>query len=241
MIRFALADHDAAALARAFARAGRVRIPGFLAPECAVALADHLAAREDWLQVVHSEGKVFELDRKTRAGFAPERRAALDAAVFAQARYGFQYRYESIRVPDEAAARAVSSDPLAALAAWLSSGPVRDFLRKVTGRPAIAFADAQGTAYAPGDFLTGHDDAVTGKERQAAYVLGLTRGWRLEWGGLLLFHAAEGAEQAALVPGFNTLDLFSVPQPHSVSLVSPAAARRRYAVTGWLRAGAQPD
>jgi SM-20-related protein len=38
-----------------------------------------------------------------------------------------------------------------------------------------------------------------------------------------------------LVPSFNTLDLFAVPQRHSVSIVTPSAQHRRYAVTGWLR------
>ena len=36
-------------------------------------------------------------------------------------------------------------------------------------------------------------------------------------------------------PGFNTLDVFAVPQLHSVSRVAPEAAYRRYAITGWLR------
>ena len=39
-----------------------------------------------------------------------------------------------------------------------------------------------------------------------------------------------------MVPGHNSIDLFAVPQLHSVSEVSAAAAFRRHAVTGWLRA-----
>ena len=102
----------------------------------------------------------------------------------------------------------------------------------MTGAADIAFADAQATAYAPGDFLTAHDDNVAGKARRAAYVLGLTPGWRTDWGGLLLFHR----DSTAWVPRFNTLNLFGVPQPHSVSQVASFAGNRRYAVTGWLRA-----
>jgi SM-20-related protein len=225
---------DPAALAHAFARNGRVRIAGFLAAGLAEALHASLRQREDWRQVIHSNGKVVELDRPTRAGFDQARREALDSAVFAAARTGFQYRYESIRVPDPPEERAVSSDPLAALAAFLSGDPVRGLLRTVSGCPDIDFADAQATCYAPGDFLTAHDDDVPGKHRRVAYVLGLTPEWRAEWGGLLLFHRP--GEVDGVVPGFNTLDVFAVPQPHSVSLVSPAAPRRRYAVTGWLRA-----
>lgn len=225
-----------------FARDGRALIPDVLAPDVAEWLHASFRNRTDWRQVMNSGNKVMELDRAAQAALTPEQRAALDTACHAGARYGFQYRFETIRVPDEDAARAASDDPLAAFARWWSGGEPRAFLRAVTGEDAIAFADAQGTAYAPGDFLTGHDDAVEGKGRLAAYVLGLTPRWRLEWGGLLLFHGADGAQADAWLPGFNRLALFRVPQPHSVSEVSRAAAFRRYSITGWLREspGARP-
>ncbi|WP_287888815.1 2OG-Fe(II) oxygenase family protein [Blastomonas sp.] len=66
-------------------------------------------------------------------------------------------------------------------------------------------------------------------------MLGLTPQWRLEWGGQLLFHGEQGTISHGEMPGFNTLDVFAVPQRHSVSEVTRAAAYRRYAVTGWLR------
>jgi Rps23 Pro-64 3,4-dihydroxylase Tpa1-like proline 4-hydroxylase len=165
---------------------------------------------------------------------------ALDEAVYAQARSGFQYRFETLRVPDSRSDREASDDALFAFAAWLSGGEARDFLRAVTGHPELGFADAQGTAYAPGDFLTGHDDAIEGKDRRAAYVFGLTPVWRIEWGGLLLFHGADGHVTRGLAPAFNSLNLFTVPTMHSVSEVTRAAPYRRYSITGWLRAGPQP-
>jgi len=199
------------------------------------ALHANLRARDDWRQVVNSGDKVFDLDRATRAKMTPAQIAALDASVHAGAREGFQYRFESIRVPDDAAARADSDDVLAALATFLSGDEARDLLRTVTGHADIAFADAQATAFSPGDFLTGHDDEVAGKGRRAAYVLGLNPRWRIEWGGLLLFHTSADRVGEGWSPGFNTLALFAVPQAHSVSLVTPSAAYRRYSVTGWLR------
>jgi len=236
VIRFALApDLDSAALAEEFAARGRVVVENFLADGQAQALHDLLKARQDWKQVLNSGDKLVELDRQTRASLTDPQRSDLDDAVYAGARYGFQYRYETIRVPDDARARAQSDDPLAAYARWLSSDEPREFLRTVVGDPAIRFADAQGTAYSPGDFLTGHDDAVEGKNRTAAYVLGLSPTWRPEWGGLLLFHGEDGASGDFLVPALNRLTLFRVGQPHSVSLVSRATPVRRYSITGWLR------
>jgi Rps23 Pro-64 3,4-dihydroxylase Tpa1-like proline 4-hydroxylase len=228
---------DRAALAAGFQAERRVQITDLLDGDGAEQLRQELRTREDWSQVVNSGDKVFDLDRPTRAGMSPAQLDALDQAVFAGARQGFQHRYESIRAPDEAEDRARRTDLLARFAEWLSTGDARDLLREVTGRREIGFADAQATAFAPGDFLTAHDDDVAGKGRVAAYVFGLTPAWRIEWGGLLLFHGADGNVSHGLTPRFNTLNIFAVPQLHSVSMVNRAAPARRYSITGWLRRG----
>ncbi|GAA0736852.1 proline hydroxylase [Sphingomonas sp. ABOLD] len=228
-------DFDIPALAQQFDRDHRVRLGPFLAPESAQALFEMLRRRTDWRTVVNSGDKPLEFGRETRASMSDAQRRALDDAVYSAARDGFQYRYETLRVPDESADRLASEDPLAHLAHWMSSDPVRTLLRQITAMPEIDFVDLQGTAYGPGDFLTGHDDAVPGKHRHAAYVLGLTPVWRAEWGGLLLFHDANGSDVRGYVPAFNVLTLFKVPKMHSVSEVSRAAAIRRYSITGWLR------
>ncbi|MHA7820187.1 MAG: 2OG-Fe(II) oxygenase [Erythrobacter sp.] len=226
---------DTDELARAFARDGFVSIPDILDPDCAARLHGALRAREDWVQAINSGEKLIELDRTTRASMNVEQKSQLDTAVYAGARYHFQFRYETIRVPDEQDARLASADPLARFAHWWSTGEARELLRTVCGMPKIEFADAQATAYSPGDFLTEHSDDVAGKNRLAAYVLGLTPKWRLEWGGMLVFHPEGDDSARALVPGFNRLNLLRVPRSHSVSEVTRAAAYRRYSITGWLR------
>lgn len=229
------AGHDADQLAADFAARRRLRIPNFLSGTNAQMLHEHLREREDWQQVVNQGDRTFSLDRAARAGMDAEQQAQLDEAIYANARTGFQYRYETIRVPDEPAARDEIGDPLNAFAQWLSRGDARALLRRVTGREDVDFADAQATAYSPNDFLTRHDDEIDGKKRIAAYVLNLTPIWRAEWGGILQFHESDGS-LTGFVPEMNTLNLFAVPQLHSVSIVSRAAAYRRYSITGWLRA-----
>lgn len=226
---------DEAELAARFAATGVVSIPGILDEASAQTLHALLRGREDWRQVIGGTDRLVELDRPTRAALSEEQRSQLDQAVYAGAREGFQYRYETLRLPDRAAERAASADPLAAFASWWSSEPVLSILRRITGAPHIAFADMQATAYSPGDFLTAHDDDVAGKNRVAAYVLNLTPKWRAEWGGLLAFHDEAGPEVTALAPAFNRLNLLRVPRRHSVTEVTRAAAYRRYALTGWLR------
>ena len=229
-----LTKDDIETLADEYRTRGIVRIGPFLAGDDAEQLHAHLRARSDWRQVFNSGDKLFELDRKSRSAMQTAKRTALDEAIYAGAREGFQYRYETIRVPDERKAREAVGDPITKLALEMSSGSTRDFLRSVTGSTEIEFADAQATAYSPGDFLTGHDDSFPGKNRHAAYVLGLTPTWRIEWGGLLIMHGKDGPSRA-YSPAMNILTLFRVGQMHSVSEVTRAAAYRRYAVTGWLR------
>lgn len=222
-----------------YQRVGRVRIVGLLVGDGPQRLLTHLKARTDWRQILNSSDKAFELDQAIRDRMSDQQREALDTAVFNGARHGFQYRYETVRVADGVKARSEGADLLTNFASWLSGpGPLEVF-KAITGASDTRFLDAQATAYARGDFLTAHDDDVAGKDRRAAYVFGLTQGWRPEWGGLLMFHG-EQHKIEAVVPAFNTVDILAIPQPHSVSYVSPAAPSSRYSITGWLRAQPQP-
>jgi Rps23 Pro-64 3,4-dihydroxylase Tpa1-like proline 4-hydroxylase len=228
-------DLDADALRSRFLAAGRVHIAHFLEPAGAARLAEHLRTRTDWILVINQEDQLFELGRDAQTALTAEQKSELDTAVFRSARYGFQYRYETVRVPDGRQERTADPSLLNRFAEFLSSGEVLTFLRRVTGATAIRFADAQATAYSPGHFLTAHDDDVAGKNRTAAYVMNLSPDWRADWGGLLMFEGEDGHVEQAFVPSFNALNLFAVPARHSVSYVAPFAPRRRYSVTGWLR------
>jgi Rps23 Pro-64 3,4-dihydroxylase Tpa1-like proline 4-hydroxylase len=224
-------------LAEAYAREQRVRVHGLLAEDGLADLYWSLADRDDWWHLIGTPEGVVELDREGLEAMDPARRDELEAKIGDGLRTGFQYRYQGLRVP-QSDDQARAADPLAAFSRLMASETMVDLLRAITGFGGLAFTDGHATAYGPGDFLTGHDDDVAGKDRIAAYVFGPTPRWRLEWGGLLLFHGPDEASVAGQVPRFNTLDLFAVPQQHSVSMIAPAAPVRRFAVTGWLRAAA---
>jgi SM-20-related protein len=229
-------DLDLPSLAKEYSANGRVRIRDLLEREGVIQLWEHLENRADWWHLINTPDGVLEYDRAARAKMSARQRARLDEQVFEGARLGFQYRYEGLRVPDDERDSG-NGDLLASFAELMSSAPMLEMLRTVTGYRELAFTDGHATSYGPGDFLTGHDDDVPGKDRLAAYVFGVTPAWRPEWGGLLLFHGPDDSTVSGNVPRFNTLDLFAVPQRHSVSIVTPSAPRRRYAVTGWLRKG----
>lgn len=226
-------DIDWDMLKQRFARRGRVEIEDLLANGQARALREHLLARADWKLVMNAGDKVYELTHEAHAALDPDQRAKLDRLILDAGRDGFQYRYETIRAPDGGDAGA--TDPVARFVAFLSSSAVLEKLNHVLGGGST-FADGQATRYAEGHFLTRHDDDVEGKHRQAAYVFSLAPAWRAEWGGLLMFHGEDRNIEEAFAPRMGALRLFAVPQPHSVSYVTPFAPEPRLSVTGWLRA-----
>lgn len=226
---------DVKSLRTRFASANRLRIDEFLAGDIASHLAEALAADQRWVFLINGTSTVFEIARADYDALAPTERNRIEQAVLSAAVRGFQFRYETIRVSDDDSVREASATLLDQFAQFMSSPETLSFIASVTGTEDIVFADAQATRYSPGDFLTRHDDDVDGKHRRLAYVLGLTPEWRTEWGGLLQFTNPEGDVIETIVPRFNALSLFSVPQPHSVSTVAPFAPHARTSLTGWLR------
>ena len=231
---------DVARLARDFGERGRLHISDFLIPEDAEQLLVALESSDAWKLIMNEGDRVVELDRQAQASLPAKQKARMIASVFEGARNGFQYWYETIKAPHAEADRAADPTPLNGFARFLSSEDMIAFLRAITGAEEITFADAQATAYGPRHFLTAHDDLAPKQKRRVAYVFNLTKAWPVEWGGLLTFHEDRSSVIEAMVPAFNALNLFAVPQAHSVSFVTPFAGRRRYSVTGWLRAGTPP-
>jgi hypothetical protein len=227
---------DRPVLAAIYARHGRIQIGGFLREDGVRALHAEFAASKSWRLAANRGEQILDFTPEMLAGFTSDDWRKLHRAIALGGRYGFQYLYETIRLPKPGADAAASPPPLlAAFAEFMSSPEVVDLMRAITGDEAIAFADAHASRYSPGHFLTTHDDRIDAQGRRAAYVLNLTPEWRPDWGGLLLFYDEGGNVARGYVPGFNVLNLFAVPQPHSVSAVTPLAAAPRYAVTGWLR------
>ncbi|MFK8050671.1 MAG: 2OG-Fe(II) oxygenase family protein [Halioglobus sp.] len=111
-----------------------------------------------------------------------------------------------------------------------------DLVREVTSLPEIQWADAQATLYAPGQFLSLHQDVEADQGWLVAYVLNFcTRDWRPDWGGYLNFYDEDGDIVAGYRPRFNSLNMFLVPQDHNVSYVPQFAPYGRFAITGWFR------
>ncbi|WP_115367409.1 2OG-Fe(II) oxygenase [Alteripontixanthobacter maritimus] len=119
---------------------------------------------------------------------------------------------------------------------YLNTPKFLGLVREVTGMDDLIKADGQATLYAPQHFLGLHTDSHVAEGWKVAYVLNLTvDDWKPDWGGYLNFFDQDGNIECAFRPRFNSLNMFAVPQAHSVGFVPPFAPLGRYAITGWVR------
>jgi SM-20-related protein len=221
-------------LASIFRPAGRLHIPNFLERAGATELYRHLAGDIDWSMVLHDGKDVREALPAMRKAF-PQLDHELAQTAYASAHERFQFLYEVQRTPDDAIARGTNPTALNRFVDFLNSSAFLAFARRLSGIESLDWADAQATCYRSGHFLTVHNDYLENEKRRVAYVYNLAPEWRSDWGGLLQFIGPLGHVLEAYTPRFNSLNVFTVPQLHSVSMVAPFAAGPRYSITGWLR------
>ena len=117
---------------------------------------------------------------------------------------------------------------------YIGGEEVLSMIRKITSSNDITGAEPQYTRYTPGHFLTRHRDVVPGKGRRIAFVLGMTKDWHPDWGGLLQFYEENGTPRDAWTPRFNVLSIFDVSHIHAVTYVAPFAMVPRLSLTGWF-------
>lgn len=228
-----LSEVDLNATAERLARAGRAQVSGFLA----TAYAEHLLAEAQKAQfnvVTNGESGHLDFPSIWVSTLQGAQARELGRRIQATATTRFQYLFDNLPIYDLAQA-GHGAQPWNDLVAFLNGEAFLGLMRRVTGEPGIALADAQLTRFRSGHFLTRHDDEAHGKNRYFAYVLSLCPAWNADWGGLLAFHDEAGNLSEAFTPRFNTLNLLRVPQPHSVTQVSLFAGGDRLSVTGWLR------
>lgn len=117
---------------------------------------------------------------------------------------------------------------------YMGSEDVLNKIKAITGNQDITGAEPQYTRYTSGHFLTRHLDVVPGRGRRFAFVLGMTKDWHPDWGGLLQFYEKDGTPRDAWMPQFNVLSIFEVSHIHAVTYVTPYAPVPRLSLTGWF-------
>src|SRR3954471_24441742 len=144
---------DRAGLAQAFARSGRVHIPGVLTEASAVRLYRALQQETPWTLTLNKGKDFLDIEKAS-----PEERSRLVIGAFERAHSAFQYFFDNHRLSRDGEPYADREHYLAKLVAFLNAPHFLAFVRELTGLEAISRTDAQATLYRPGDFLTVHDD-----------------------------------------------------------------------------------
>ncbi|MDO1559255.1 2OG-Fe(II) oxygenase family protein [Brevundimonas sp. 2R-24] len=221
--------------AERLARTGRTQLPDVLTGDSARRLVELMKGAAPWTRSISISGRGADVPVTQFDAQAPGEQQRLLDIVWSEARDGFQYLFDRVRITEGRVAGAALPPLFTALDDLLNGEDFLETVRRLTGDEEIAFLDCQATRYLPGHFLTGHNDKRDEHGRRFAYVLNLAPRWRADWGGLLQFHRPDGTVEEGLVPFYNHLSVFRVPQWHSVSIVAPFAGEPRLAVTGWMR------
>ena len=218
-----------------FKKRGRVLLPQFLTAPQAQMLSESLSDSGHFhLTMNRADDSVTNIKPEEVVRAGEEFQRGLMSAVFSASSSGFRYFYGQFEFDkhlDEAS-------PMGNLSriVWhfFQSSAFLGAIGKIIGVPNLVRTSAQASRYAPGHFLTRHDDDVVNSGRRAAFVLYLTPQWQADWGGLLQFIDRDGHVAEAYTPTFNALALFKVPTAHAVSMVTPLAPYPRIAISGWV-------
>lgn len=231
---------DADALAAAYRNKHRLQIHDFLEPASAEKV--HAALHELPWAMAFNDGdtNVVQLSAERLAQLGSNEAAQMMAGIRERARAQYQFIYSFFPILSAYFSPEAPPFEVFDFYEFINSEPTLDFIRKVTGLGDIQWADAQATWYKPGHFLKAHNDEHSGEGRRAAYVMNLSPEWDRDWGGFLQFFDERDNVEEAFKPTFNTLNIFTVPQLHSVSMVSTYVNAERLAVTGWFRSDPRP-
>lgn len=228
-------QHDPAALGKILRETGRLQIPNFFPEDVAEHLYGLLRANQTWFTAYNEGENFFEVPVQEMIALTPQQRQGFLQKIYQGARDGFQYLFQQYYISDAIKFGREPGHPLHFMHDAVNCEAFLDFMRTLTGDDTVRYADSFASQYAPGHFLTQHDDTHASDDRVAAYVISMTKDWKTDWGGNLVFYDEDGNIEGGFKPTFNTLNIFLVPRPHAVTAVAPFAGDRRTSFLGWLK------
>tara|TARA_R110000737_G_scaffold165786_1_gene193117 strand:- start:1156 stop:1887 length:732 start_codon:yes stop_codon:yes gene_type:complete len=233
-------NHNIAKLKQNFLNDGFVKLENALSNDSASLIHANITKQEQWNLVFRNNAIHQDLNSLDVEGWHGEDKNNLTELVHKQAEQAFQYFYETIPIYDIYYDKLMPEHFFNDIVKFLNSEEVLNFFRAILAAPEITFLDAQITRFKAGHFLNRHNDDVNGKNRVAAFVINLSKDWRVDWGGALHILNKDLTIEKSFVPSFNEINIFKVPVEHLVGYVSPFANGHRLSITGWLRSGENP-
>lgn len=224
-------------LAKQFQLDDRLRIQQFLDDDLAARTATCCETKVPFDFIYHLDGENRVTSARDMAAISLEEQKSMHQKLMRDAAQGVGFLYGGYMMKRPNEEPAPELDVIYKLYEYLGSDEALAAFRTITGIEALSGIDAQFTRYTSGQYLTRHSDNITAEGRRVAFVLGFSRNWHPDWGGMLQFYENDGTPRDAWLPEFNTLSLFDVRHIHSVSYVTPFAPAPRLSLTGWLTTG----
>lgn len=235
-------DLNPKALADAYKTNKRGQVLDILPKDQAEAVYQCLSAETPWwFQYYGPGGERVKIPPEKFNAMPQEEKAAAFNHILSTAATQFQYMYYFFPIMQSIERGENPGFLLHRVNAFLNSEPVLDLVREITGIQEVVRADSMATKFIGNCFLHSHLDQREGGNRRVAYVLNMTRKWDPNWGGYLQFYNDDYNIEQSFMPRFNTLNLFTVPQGHSVATVPPFCPGERLSVVGWFRDNTGPD
>lgn len=228
-------QHDPSELHNKLVEKGRLQIRNFLTPQSADHLYELLTKNRRWYTTYNHGDEHSESLAEDVARLAPQHRQQFFGRIYQGARTGFQFVFNQYAITTAIQNNEDPGHPLHAMQDNVNSPEFLGFMRTLTGRDDIDCSDSYVSQYLPGHFLTSHDDRHAHEKRIAAYTISLTKNWREDWGGHLVFFDDDGNIEEGFKPAFNTLNIFFMPKMHAVQQVTHYAGAARTSFLGWLK------
>ncbi len=212
----------------------RLQIPNFFTQKTASYLSQLLVKNNDWYLAYNDGNSFYESSAEQVNALTPIQKQKFMNGIYRRAEDQFQYVFNQYYITQAIKLNEQPGHPMHQMHEYMNSKETLDFMRVLTGEIAITKADSYASQYLPGHFLTDHDDRHDKHDRVAAYVFSMNKKWDKNWGGHTAFFDVNGNIDAAFIPSYNTLNIFLIPQSHSVQIVSPFATEKRHSYLGWL-------
>jgi len=213
---------------------GRLQVHNFFNKETAEYLLTLLQENTNWNLAYNNGNNFYESPLSELDKITTQQKQKFMKQIFANASNNFQYVFLQYYISQAIQLKEDPDHPLHQVDSFVNSDYYLDFMRELTGDSLIKKADSYASVYDKEHFLTEHDDLHNKHDRSAACIFNLTKRWNRNWGGQLAFFDDSGNIEQAFIPTFNTLNILSVPQNHSVQQVTSFAEEKRYSLLSWL-------
>jgi len=228
---------DVDALHQEYTETGQIIIPDLLCADVAEAAFENLKNRVPWEFHYRQlrTNRVGIIDPHNFVGLTPREVKRLVPKQAQLKDNDFSFAYCRYTIPTRPEDSPEDTRILSEIYSYFNGPEYLALMAQITGDDSGREVSTWASRYDRHHHLSIHMDESPGQGRIAAHVLGMSKGWRKEWGGNFAFCNKQGKPVQIVPPKFNQLVMFKVPRLHLVTPVKPYAGASRYSLFGWYK------